>query len=188
VKVKAAFAIAAVFTFGREGTSNGLGGPFVLFLAVASCFIMDALAHLVKEAVRGVSATSVEFGYPAAAAAAMAEVLVLAFTPVGRVGVGVVASMFAEVYYGAGRGYFGLYSGSEEAFSSAQIAVAPVGSKAKVGISFGVEQVIVRLDGIGKVAKCGCGRPVVISTLDDNRERGPQNIKSVWWDEVYPDD
>eukprot|EP00962_Isochrysis_galbana_P026816 scaffold8360_cov122-Isochrysis_galbana.AAC.1 len=103
VKVKAAFAIAAVFSFCREGT---------------------------EEAVRGVSATSVEVGYPAAAAAAMAEVLVLAFPPVRRVGVSVVASEFAKVYYGAGRGNFGLYSGGEEAFSCAQIAVAPVGSKA----------------------------------------------------------
>jgi len=43
------------------------------------------------------------------------------------------------------------------------------------------------LYGIGKVAKGGCGGPIVVSSFDDNREGGPQDIESLWWDEVYPD-
>jgi len=40
VEVKAALAIAAVISLGREGTGDGLGDPFVFFLAVASRFIV----------------------------------------------------------------------------------------------------------------------------------------------------
>eukprot|EP00962_Isochrysis_galbana_P011335 scaffold3180_cov196-Isochrysis_galbana.AAC.1 len=85
---------------------------------VAPCFVVNALAHLKEEAIRCVSAAVVEVSYPPAATATVADMLAFAFPPVGRVGVGVVTSQFAEVNNGARGGYFGLNRSGEGAFSS----------------------------------------------------------------------
>jgi len=119
VVVKAALAVAAVLTLGGESAGNGLGDPFVFFLAVAPCFVVNALAHLEEEAVLCVRATIIEFGYPTAAAATVTGVLPFAFAPVRWVRVGVVAPLFTEIYNGAGGGYFGFNRGGEEAFGGA---------------------------------------------------------------------
>jgi len=89
VVVKAALAVAAVEALGGEGAGDGLGDPFVFFLAVAPCFVVDTLALLEEEALSCVRATVLEFGYPSAAAATVTGVL--AFAPVRRVRIGVVA-------------------------------------------------------------------------------------------------
>jgi len=127
VVVKAALAVAAVFPLGGESTGDGLGDPVVFFLAIASCFIVDTLAHLEEGALGIVSATLIEVGDPAAATATLANLFVLAFPPVGGVRVSVVATQFAKVNDGARRGYFGFGCGREEAFGGAEVSVAPVG-------------------------------------------------------------
>jgi len=119
VTVEAVFAVAAIVTLGGECAGDGLVVPFVFFLAVAPCFVVNALAHLKEEAIGCVSAAVVEVSYPPAATATVADMLAFAFPPVGRVGVGVVTSQFAEVNNGARGGYFGLNRSGEGAFSSA---------------------------------------------------------------------
>jgi hypothetical protein len=62
VVVKAALAVAAVVTLGGESAGDGLGDPFVFFLAVAPCFVVNTLAHLEEEALSCVRATVIELG------------------------------------------------------------------------------------------------------------------------------
>jgi len=113
VVVKAALAVAAAVTLSGESAGDGLGDPFVFFLAVAPCFVVNALAYLEEEALLCVGAAIIKLGYPAAAAATVTGVLSLAFAPVRWVRVGVVAPLFAEIYNGAGGGYLGFHRGSE---------------------------------------------------------------------------
>jgi len=51
VEVKAALTVAAIVALGGESAGDGLGNPFVFFLAVAPCFVVNALAHLEEEAI-----------------------------------------------------------------------------------------------------------------------------------------
>jgi len=51
VRVEATFAVAAVFALFGESAGDSLGGPFVFFLAVASCFVVDTFPHLEEETV-----------------------------------------------------------------------------------------------------------------------------------------
>jgi len=99
----------------------------------------------------------IELGHPTTATAAEADLLGLAFPTIRGVGVGVVSSVFAEIYYGARRGCFGFGGCGEKAFSSAKVAVAPIGSHAKVGVPFWVEQVGVGLNSISEIAISGSG-------------------------------
>jgi len=92
VKVKAALAVAAMVTLGGECAGNRLGVPFVFFLAVAPCFVMNTLAHLKEEALGSISAAEVELSNPPAAAATVADMFAFAFSPVRGVRVSVVAS------------------------------------------------------------------------------------------------
>jgi len=80
VVVQAALAVAAVEALGGEGAGDGLGDPFVFFLAVAPCFVVDTLALLEEEeeALGCVRATVIELGYPSAAAATVTGVLAFA--------------------------------------------------------------------------------------------------------------
>jgi len=43
------------------------------------------------------------------------------------------------------------------------------------------------LNGIGEIAECGSRGPIVVSSFDDYGEGSPQDIESVWWNKVYPD-
>jgi len=43
------------------------------------------------------------------------------------------------------------------------------------------------LNGVRKIAKCGGRGPIVVSSFDDYGEGGPEDIESLRWDKVYPD-